>query len=157
MDQFSAMAEQAAGAGSTAVGVTDSLELKKDGEKVLDGELSKGEEETRGAGGEEEIQKNVVNKEQAPSPPPPKKLWADVEFGDELEALTVTEPEKKQQQQEEEEDLVDTSPAETGGSKTLKFVGALEAETEIKKVRNGARDGCQWIEWGLCCSGRFGV
>jgi len=128
------MAEQAAGAGSTAVGVTDSLELKKDGEKVLDGELSKGKEETRGAGGEEEIQKNVVNKEQAPSPPPPKKLWADVEFGDELEALTVTEPEKKQQQQEEEEDLVDTSPAETGGSKTLKFVGALEAETEIKKV-----------------------
>ncbi|KAH9553673.1 hypothetical protein CY35_08G024200 [Sphagnum magellanicum] len=128
------MAEQAAGAGSTAVDVTDSLELKKDGEKVVDGELRRGEEETRGAGGEEEIQKNVVNKDQAPSPPPPKKLWADVEFGDELEALTVTEPEKKQQQQEEEEDVVDTSPADTGGSKTLKFVGALEAETEIKKV-----------------------
>jgi hypothetical protein len=139
------MAEQAAGAGSTAVDVTDSMELKKDGEEVVDGELRRGEEETRGAGGEEEIQKNVVNKDQAPPPPPPKKLWADVEFGDELEALTVTEPEKKQQQQEEEEeDVVDTSPAETGDSKSLKFVGALEAETEIKKVRNGAHDG--WSE-----------
>lgn len=126
--------------------VTDSLELKKDGEKVVDGELGRGEEETHGAGVEEEIQKNVVNKDQAPPPPPPKKLWADVEFGDELEALSVTEPEKKQQQQEEEEDVVDSSPAETGGSKTLKFVGALEAETEIKKVRNGAHDGCQWME-----------
>jgi hypothetical protein len=72
------MAEQAAGAGSTAVGVTDSLELKKDGEKVLDGELSKGEEETRGAGGEEEIQKNVVNKEQAPSPPPPNQKVLEI-------------------------------------------------------------------------------
>jgi hypothetical protein len=140
------MAEQASGAGSTAVDVPDSLELKKDGEKIVDGELRRGEEETHGAGGEEEIQKNVVKKDHAPSPPPPKKLWADVEFGDELEALTVTEPEKKQQQQEEEEHVVDTSPAETGGSKTLKFVGALEAETEIKKVRNGAHDGCQWME-----------